>query len=395
MAAQPTEIGGLAKIRIDGDDVYVEDIAMIEQDASAITFNIDKDDIQKFTLKMVQEGKDDEIHQWCSIVHSHPIGMGAEMSLTDVDAIKRFAEDQDAFSLIISTASNRASLDMKMHYCANIKGRQVVFNDMPVHVCYNAERLKEGERLAKNLAKHFGILDSPEDMKVMENACQSFMGSKVPHIFSKDRNKLRKDIEAEVKRLIKVPPKKTYAQYTAGNDASSGYQYGGGYSNAWAYGEDEEWAAEMMGSSMTKELLNPTIIGKLKSMEFLYGQAFLQENCPDERKAKARRAWERLTLQVNEVLRQHGGVGVGDMVRLNPNEAKITPENRHLTVGDHEVQSAYGQWNLTLYVDGEAFFPEELILIKPFDQVIAEEAEFEKQQEAISGSDIVKLEEVV
>jgi hypothetical protein len=215
--AQPNEIGGLARLEIDGHDVFVNDVYMFPQKASAATFEIEAKDINSFVQQLVSDGRLDEVSQWCSIVHSHPIGMSPSMSSVDVDAIKRFAAEEDAFSLIISSSAKADSTKLAMHYCTNVRGQKFIVSDMPVRVCHSQERVDLGSELADWLIERLNNDDDTPiltdgDRKDLLEKCISFTADTLPELFEEELNVLVKFVKEDTKKLIS----KKYS-YTSNN----------------------------------------------------------------------------------------------------------------------------------------------------------------------------------
>lgn len=231
-AAQPNEIGGLARLNFEGKNIFVTDVKMLPQEATAGTFDITADDINKFTLEMVQEGRADELHEWCSIVHSHPVGMGPNMSGTDIAAIKRYAEEADAFSLIISASRSADSKRLLMHYCTNVRGEKVIYHDIPVSVGTTVD-FKEN------------VLDKTEkflvDLGVPESAAKGKKHNFITQLLDtipfpiEDEEDRKKEIQEEVKTLIKT---KAYGYRPWGGASSGGYT--GNSGRVWRNGQWED-----------------------------------------------------------------------------------------------------------------------------------------------------------
>jgi hypothetical protein len=136
-AALPTEIGGLARIEPCNDrDVMVTDFRMLPQTATGATFSINADMVAEFLAELVAEDKLEEVEQWCSIVHTHPVGMGPGMSGVDVDNILEMADDGHFFSLILGASHQADSTRIAMHYAqATPYGDTVILSNLPVKVC--------------------------------------------------------------------------------------------------------------------------------------------------------------------------------------------------------------------------------------------------------------------
>ena len=136
MYAQPTEIGGLARIQIDKDakQVRVVDVAFMEQTSNSVHFQIESDAMAKWTQGMIKAGRAGELPEWCSLFHSHPVGCSPSMSGEDLEEIQKFASDESAFSLILTASLKGDSTRMAMHYCGRIMGEKYVIPDIPVLV---------------------------------------------------------------------------------------------------------------------------------------------------------------------------------------------------------------------------------------------------------------------
>ena len=263
-AAIPNEIGGLARIQ-EGDDgdIFVVDVEMMPQVASPGTFDITATDIGAFTQRLVDEGRLDELSEWKSIVHSHPVGMSAHMSGVDVEAIKRFAEEQEAFSLIISGSRSADSTDLLMHYCCNVRGKHIIVSDLKVDVCSTGERIGFAEEFSEKIVAELGL----SDVAVRKRAVSSVYDCLIDLPFEFDKGEEEK-ISLEVKNLVKsyshhLSNYQSSAFQRNGRDLSTyqDYQAWGQYDsyNGPTYDTPNTWVQDELGvwvkkSELTNEL---------------------------------------------------------------------------------------------------------------------------------------------
>lgn len=201
-AAQPNEIGGLARLQMSGNDVFVIDVDMMPQTVTAAHFDIDSKVIADWTRKMFKAGKVDELSEWASIVHSHPIGMSPSMSGPDLDAIKRYASEEDAFSLIITASNDASSRRMSMNYCTNVRGQKLVIRDIPVRVAHTIKRSQLVTDLVGFLTERLGSL-SQNDTDLVRAAAAELAHEGIPGVLEHERIELRKKAEADVKEFVK------------------------------------------------------------------------------------------------------------------------------------------------------------------------------------------------
>lgn len=205
--ALPNEIGGLARLRDVGNgDMIVIDVRMFEQEASGASFVLEDDMMTKFTLELVKAGKGEEIPEWCSIVHSHPVGMSAHMSNVDVSAIERFAMDQDAFSLIIPASHNANTpvTGLLMHYCVSNAGRagKIIIRDTPVQMATTTSRIELGKQVFDLIAEK--CADASDEEKVsIASLARRFATDTLPGIWKADVDALRAEAKEMVPKLVK------------------------------------------------------------------------------------------------------------------------------------------------------------------------------------------------
>lgn len=210
-AAQPCEIGGLAKLEIRPAEngratVFVMDVHMFKQEATGGSFEIDSQQITEFMQKLIKEDRTDEIAEWCSIVHSHPIGMSPQMSGVDVDAIKRYAAEEDAFSLIITASATAATgpQGLLMHYCTNVRGQKVIIEDIPVHMAYMNSREDFGKKLAKYILKGIDAELDDTDKASIESLTRDFVLHTLPGVSHAENERFREEADEAVKTLIQT-----------------------------------------------------------------------------------------------------------------------------------------------------------------------------------------------
>lgn len=103
-----SEIGGLARVQRYGNDWVCMDIKIFEQEATAGYFELDDMAVARFMMQLHKDGKDAEIPEWCSLIHSHPPGCEPFLSNTDEENITRLGHGRFAWS-IIATAHQDTS----------------------------------------------------------------------------------------------------------------------------------------------------------------------------------------------------------------------------------------------------------------------------------------------
>lgn len=382
-AALPNEIGGLAKVECRGRDVFVTDVHMLEQDASGGNFSIKSEDVNKFTREMVKAGRTDELPMWCSIVHSHPVGMGPTMSSTDVEAIRRYAEESDAFSLIITATRDYSGKRMYMHYCGNVRGQQIIVQDMPVKIAYSGERLSLAEKVTKLVLDEIGETRIGEELPRVEAAAKQFACELLPDAFTAEREVMRKSIEEEVKRIqpqrvsgttggTKRDDAKTLTGTSrnreqfgfqdrsnylleAGEDPDyyAGYYTGGGFGSRFNYRSDGT-ERQIMWEGIKKLQLIAGGTDPKKPNEIV----------PRERREKAQRLVDRRMGLLNAELMKDYNLQIGDMAKVNPEKAEGTPTKGDLTVPRKVVDMVERMDKHASFEmeDGTMYWPHELLV---------------------------------
>lgn len=246
-AALPTEIGGLAKIDDNGKGtIIVTDVHFFPQRANAAHFDITPEDINAFTKMLMDEGRIDELEKWPCIVHSHPIGMTAHMSQTDVEAIERYAMEQDAFSLIMSANNTPGSAREKigterllMHYCATMRGTKSIVRDMKVGLAYMNERAAVGAQVAKLVVDHYKLGD--KDAEKVAALAHTFVTTHLPGLWIPEVAEVAADAIEQVAKLIERPAVRQYG-FQHGDGGWRGHMYDpptvNHRTNAWDEHED-------------------------------------------------------------------------------------------------------------------------------------------------------------
>lgn len=107
-ANRGSEIGGLARVKRFGNDWVCTDIKIFEQEATAGYFELDDMAVARFMMELHKDGRDDEIPEWCSLIHSHPPNCAPFLSGPDEENIKRLGHGRFAWS-IIATANEDTS----------------------------------------------------------------------------------------------------------------------------------------------------------------------------------------------------------------------------------------------------------------------------------------------
>lgn len=210
-AALPNEIGGLARMEFQRDNgwVFVTDVRVFPQSATPGNFEIDESDITAFMQELIKDGKHDEIGEWCSIIHSHPVGMSAQMSGVDDAALRRFAAEGDGWSFIMpaSRESKTTAPACRMHYCTNMMGQQFLLPNLDVKLAGTVERNKLADQMYKYLLGKLKANHTlgEEDMKALESEVKAFMTGAVPHVFALEIEQLKAAAETDVKRFVTTP----------------------------------------------------------------------------------------------------------------------------------------------------------------------------------------------
>jgi proteasome lid subunit RPN8/RPN11 len=351
-AALPNEIGGLARIQsLDNGDVIVTDVKMFEQEASGVTFELSDDALTKFMQEMVKAGRAEELSEWCSIVHSHPEGMSAHMSGVDVSAIKRYAAEQDAFSLIIS-ASRKADTqpgdaNLLMHYCCNGRaGGKIIVSDIPVHMATTQDRLALANDVAKFVRERLGQMDDA-DLADIDNAAHVFATDLIPGLWKADREKLRAEADEQVPKLIKTKAR-TFGPVggrSISHHSAYGYGYPSGSYSSWLDDDDDFLGAPTApasGDSLTFEMtLDEALMsGAPESMRDKldidrYESLLMQANGFDNSGVRiSEKKREKAVRKLRGMARQHGINIVEDIEEIGDDADFLRVD---LKVGDYVV----------------------------------------------------------
>lgn len=114
--AFPAEIGGLLRVVETDDEIRAIDVKVFPHVASSGGyFELDGQELAKWTMGMYKDGLSDEIPQWRSIIHSHP-SMPPFLSGPDEKNLFLLAGENYAYSVICSASRNPNSNYFAMHY---------------------------------------------------------------------------------------------------------------------------------------------------------------------------------------------------------------------------------------------------------------------------------------
>lgn len=407
-AAQPTEVGGLARIEIDreGKNIFVTDIHVFEQVANAAHFQIPVEAMMEWTRQMVKDGRSDELAEWKSIFHTHPIGMGPNMSGEDVDELKNFAAEGDAFSFILTASNTADSARFLMHYCCNFYGAKHVIKDIDVKRCISSDRLAMCDNLTNYLFRKLGGSSqlNDKDKEVLDTLVTEFLTNKVPTYFSQGRAELRADIEEHVKAVVK---KESYGHkrtsisttpktgdYAAGADRKSVGEaieadaYNAMIQDAVQRGEITEGEAADYAAWLTAEeqefigysKKNEKYDRRVQVIEELFALAFDRYDVKNpnnvvgvRRAKKAARMWESRVKTLNKELREETeeGIGLNDLVLVDFSKIESNRNNKtdsDLATVPHTVDAFHhDQTGFSFEVGGELFWSHELEVVEKFE----------------------------
>lgn len=414
-AAQPCEVGGLARLQIDRENknIFVTDIRVFQQNAYSAFFQIEPEAINAWMRDMVKEGRGDELSEWKSIFHTHPVGMGPSMSAHDVDEIESYAEEEDAFSFILSASNNADSTRMFMHYCCNMYGVKHVIRDIPVSTSISADRVELSTQMTKYLYKKLGGKDQLDDKDYdkLDGLVAEFLTDKVPTYFSEGRDKLRSAIEKHVTAVVSknnsyqtnknVGYTPQVGNYAAGKDSKRQREARAVENDAMyeimedavSRGEMSQYEANEYFARMTDDehddvgYVLPATGGKyekeLKEINHLFCLAFEDYDSQNPnreitqtRAKKAARMWELRTKKLNEKLRKEtdNGIGLYDLVMVDYNRIETNPDNAQNTDLDkipHTVDNfVHDKTGWSFEVEGELFWSHELVVIETFEDAI-------------------------
>lgn len=380
--ALPTEIGGFAKIEESEDNVFVTDIFIPEQQATGGTFDITPAMDNEFMREMMKQGRREELPMWKSIVHSHPVGMGPSMSSTDVEAIKRKAEDTECYSLIISASRNADSTKMFMHYCANVFGKQMIFRDIPVMPGWQTERIAIADEVAKDAVEKLGAELTESDMKMIQSKMRELI-CELPPTFETERKKLREAIKAEVKAKVS---NRTYRSWSP--TPRTGFQL-----PANTIGQSSYKNRKQIDHSDRADLEQAW-----KNCQRLYSIGYDMEDFTNpnpnhvvtkQQAKKARKLHKRAIIELNKELRKIGGVGMGDLVLINQAGIESVPSAVDLLTDPVEVEDFTIKNGLIAYeVGGDVFWHDELEVMTQYEDLMewsASNDEIEAEKGVVSA----------
>lgn len=369
-----SEIGGFARVQEEDNTVFVTDVFIPEQRATAGTFDISPEMDSEFMRYMMKQGKREDIKNWKSIVHSHPVGMGPSMSGTDVTAIQRRAEDGECYSLIMSASRDYSSTRLFMHYCLRVGGKYVIFRDIPVNVGWNMSRRDRADELAELVGKELVGEDiTKEDASEIRDAMREAMCTYLPPRFESERKKLLSEIKKEVAQKIPAPQPRSW-------DKPSTY-------NQWKVNNKHKPKQMELVTNKTAEI-RPGIKDDLQrswlTIQRLYCIAYdhvdPENRDPNhyvskEEAKKARRLHKKTICEFNNKLRTLDGFGMGDLVTISPEALdQCLMED---PVGPWEIEDFDINGGLVSYeVDSAMFWATELELVTPYESIMGwDEAE--------------------
>lgn len=403
VGSSSSEIGGIARLEMDKENcnIFILDVEMLPQSSSAAYFELDENALNEWMRRMIKEGRGEEISEWKSIVHSHPVGMGPTMSGTDVEEIKKFAQEGEAFSLIISASRTADSKNMKMHYCCNIHGEKHVIEDLPVAVALSTPRLALAQKLNAALLEEMDASNfNDKDRGLLTDMCRKFCSEMLPTMWDEERTILRQNIEEHVKQLIK--PR------TLQNAAVIRSQAKGTTHTKESVQKSVETAKERHQKQMEKRINDAVresqslsddeqdYLGhanydvtftkherELMYIEELFSIGFEQIDPQDlskvvsnKRAKKARKLWQNRISILNNDIRQECGVGLYDWVVVDYERMKTKPEviDTDLANTPHEITGFTDNHGTYAFeVANETFWAHELKLVKTFEKHREEE----------------------
>lgn len=361
-----SEIGGFARIHEDGQDVFVTDIFIPKQVATGGTFDITAEMDNEFMRHMMKSGMREDLPNWKSLVHSHPVGMSPSMSSVDVEAIQRRAEDSECYSLIISASRSADSVNMFMHYCVKIGGKTLIFNNIPVQIGWDVDRRNLADKHVESIAKDLGATTQSDLTQVM-SAIRDAMCTELPPLFEDERKKQRKEIAAEVKEKLSKP-------FSARNKS----QWSGGSQGA-LWGPQNSSQGRRKGSGVSF----PDRADMLKDQQTcnrLYAIAYdkIDPSNPEpnnyvtkEQSKKARKMYRKTICNLNERLRSSAGFGLNDLVVLNDVGIKANPAMIDMLNEPVEIEE-FGVMHGTIFyvAGGEQFWPDEIELVGRYEDIM-------------------------
>ena len=367
--ALPTEIGGFAKIeeRPEEGAVFVTDIFIPKQKATGGTFDVDADMDNEFMRFMIKEGRREELPLWKSMVHSHPVGMGASMSGTDVTAIKGRAEEGECYSLIISATRSADGQQMFMHYCATMYGKQFIWNDIPVQVGWSVERMEQADKVADNSVEVLGATDEV-DKALVKDLIREALCTNLPPRWDAEAKELRKEIAAEVKQKLSKP--------------SYGFNPAQGYGRTAPWPKTAQKGAQDVLSPYEQQYLGyadtvSVLEEDLKQVDRLYSIGYDQIDPTTDKRVtkdqakKARKLHKKRIMELNKELRKKYGVGVGDLVIVDTNAVNSITELDELATVPTEVEGFEMSNGLCAFeVGGEVFYGDELIPVTQYEDIM-------------------------
>lgn len=416
-AAQPCEVGGLARIEINKEtkNIFVIDIEVFPQRAYPAFWEMSAEARNDWTRKMIKEGRADELAEWKSIFHTHPIGMGPSMSGHDIDQIMEYAEEEDAFSFILSSSNNADSTRMFMHYCCNFYGEKYVIKDIPVKTSISADRVALSDQMTKYLAKKLGGKDAlnEKDMERLDELVTEFLTAKVPMYFEEGRNALRESIEHHVAAVVDKHGRSS--KDTKGYTPSVG-DYAAGSRQQQAHAIENDAIHAMMEDAVNRGEMTqreadayfanltddeqeelgyytpqPPLPNagdyedQIKELDHLYTLAFenFDSRNPNRKVSKSRakkaaRMWELRAKKLNEKLRKETEeeIGLYDLVLVDYSKIasnKNNSQGTNLDTEPHTVDSViHDKTGWSFEVGGELFWAHELKVHQKFEDALQE-----------------------
>lgn len=180
----PSEISGLGKIRRDGDDFIVTDVAIFEQSVSGVHSTIPTIALAKFQEDMVKKGE--SMKDWVLWWHSHA-DMSVFFSTTDTDTIAGSTEFPYLVSLVVNKArENKARID--------------VFSPVHMYAELDVEIISEENEEIKQLCQ------AEIDAKVKRAVNIGFSTKRSPTVRSPYQSRYDEELEMWVDREMGMPP---------------------------------------------------------------------------------------------------------------------------------------------------------------------------------------------
>jgi hypothetical protein len=253
-----------------------------------------------------------------------------------------------------------------MHYCCKIGGKTLIFSDMPVNIAWDSDRLAIADEIAEETFKKFNA-ETDVDKNIIRDHIREAFCTKMPATFTKDKELLKAKIAKEVHD----------------NLDSKNFKFGSSHINN-GHSWRQPWNEQIVKSTNTKTSVDHKTNVDLAAMWTkaqrlqCIGYELVDPESKDpnhyvkkDDAKKARGIYKKIITELNSELRKYGGVGVGDLVLVDPEMVKNDPSLSDMVIEPNEIEDFSIKNGLVSYeVGGEVFWGDELTLVNKYEDIM-------------------------